>query len=209
MKILKLEDDTDTIVSEAIKVLKSGGIIAYPTETFYALGVNATDGEALKRLYRIKGRTSKKPFPLIVGERKILKTLVKRIPSEAEKLIKKFWPGPLTIVFEASSQLPDLLTAKTGKVAIRIPGEEIARELSKMAGFPIISTSANPSGKPPATTVEEVIKYFGKRIDFLIDKGKTPGGKPSTIVDSTTVPMKVLREGAIPSRDILFSLICR
>jgi len=201
MRILRVDDDTDKVVAEAVNVLKSGGIVAYPTETFYALGVNPTDEGALKRLYRIKGRPPRKPLPLIVGDRRALRSMVKRVSPEAEDLIKRFWPGPLTIIFEASPKLPVLLTADTGKVALRIPGEKIARDLSKGCGFPIISTSANPSGMAPATSVEEVIRYFGERIDIIIDKGKTPGGKPSTIVDSTTVPIKVIREGVIPLKN--------
>lgn len=202
MRILKIENDINKIIAEVVKVLKSGGIIAYPTETFYALGVNARDEGALKKLYKIKGRPKKKPLPVIIGDRKRLKTSVKRIPSKAERLMKRFWPGPLTLVFEASSDIPQLLTAKTGKIAIRIPGERIALKLAKKAGFPITSTSANPSGKPPAIRPEKVIKYFDNKIDLLIDGGKTPGEKPSTIVD-VTGPVRILREGAIPSSVVL------
>ncbi len=202
MKILKIDDDQEMVLTEAVRFLKSGGIIAYPTETFYAIGVNAMDEGALKKLYKLKGRPQKKPLPVIIGDKKRLKTLIKRLSPQAEKLIKRFWPGPLTIVFEASLDIPELLTAKTGKIAVRIPGEKIALGLLKKAGFPITSTSANPSGKPPATRPEKVIKYFGNRIVLLIDGGKTPGGKPSTIVD-VTGPMKILREGAVSSRVIL------
>ncbi|MEK6693037.1 MAG: L-threonylcarbamoyladenylate synthase [Nitrospirota bacterium] len=202
MKILRIDDDLEMVLADAVKVLKSGGIIAYPTETFYALGVDAMDEVALKKLYKLKGRSQKKPLPVIIGDRKRLKTLIKRLPPQAERLIKRFWPGPLTIVFEASSDIPELLTAKTGKIAIRIPGEKIALRMVKKTGFPITSTSANPSGEPPATRPEKVMKYFGDRIVLLIDGGKTPGGKPSTIVD-VTGPMKILREGAVSSRVIL------
>jgi len=202
MRILKIENNIDKIVAEAVRVLKSGGIIAYPTETFYALGVNAMDEGALKRLYKLKGRPKKKPLPVIVGDKKRLKMLIKNLPPQAEKLIKRFWPGPLTIVFEASSDIPELLTAKTGKIAIRIPGEKVAFYLAKKTGFPITSTSANPSGNQPAIKPDRVIEYFGDRIDFLIDGGETPGGKPSAIVD-VTGPVRILREGAVPSRVVL------
>ena len=202
MRILKVETDTDKVLSEAVRVLKSGGIVAYPTETFYALGANAMDEGALKRLYKLKGRPFKKPLPVIVGDRKGLKTLIKKLSPQAEKLIVMFWPGPLTILFEASFDIPELLTAKTGKIAIRIPGEEIALKLTKKAGFPVTSTSANPTGKRPAIEPEKVIQYFGEKIDLLIDGGKTPGGKPSTIVD-VTGNIRILRKGVIPSRVIL------
>lgn len=202
MKILKTEDDTDEVLLQAIKILKSGGIIAYPTETFYALGVNAMDEGALKRLYKLKGRPIKKPLPVIVGDIKGLKRLIKKLPPHAQRLIKKFWPGPLTIIFEASFDIPELLTAKTGKIAIRIPREEIALRLVKKAGFPVTSTSANPTGKRPAIEPEKVIQYFSEKIDLLIDGGKTPGGKPSTIVD-VTGNIRIIRKGVIPSRAIL------
>jgi len=198
--MLKLSLDESTIkkvIKEALKALKKGGIVAYPTESFYALGVMANDKTALKKLYALKKRPLEKALPLIVGNEKILKSIVKSIPPQAEKLIKKYWPGPLTIIFYAKENLPQMLTGKKNKIAIRIPGESFALHLAKAADFPITATSANPSGKPPAQSAEEVINYFKEDIDLVVDQGKTPGGEPSTIIDVTVIPLRVLREGKI------------
>ena len=174
---------------------KKGGIVAYPTESYYALGVMASDEAAMERLYEIKKRPVQKAMPVIVGNKNALMTIVTAIPEAAEILMEKFWPGPLTMIFEAKAGLPELLTAGLGKVAARVPGEGFALSMAKAAGFPITATSANISSMPPARHPDEVIEYFGKSIELLIDAGETPGGKPSTIVDVTVKPQKILREG--------------
>lgn len=198
MQILSSTENTsEKVITESLKILKNGGIVAYPTESFYALGVMANDEAALKRLYRLKKRPLEKAMPVIVGNDDILKSVVKSIPLQAEKLMKKFWPGPLTIVFDAEDSLPKLLTGSRDKVAVRIPGDSFALYLAKAANFPITATSANPSGKIPAQRSDEAIDYFGENIDLVVDNGKTRGGKPSTIIDVTVTPLRVLREGSI------------
>ncbi len=198
MLILPLTENTfQKTVVESLKILKDNGIVAYPTESFYALGVLAMDESAVKKLYKIKKRPAGKPLPIIVGNMNTFKTIVKVIPSQARNLMEKYWPGPLTIVFEAKGNVPELLTGGTGKVAVRIPGESAALVLANALQLPITATSANPSSKPPAEDVKEVIYYFGDSIDLIIDAGKTRGGKPSTIIDVTVIPPKVLRQGSI------------
>ncbi|MBI4710300.1 MAG: threonylcarbamoyl-AMP synthase [Nitrospirae bacterium] len=197
LRLLLKENSLETVFKKALQALRDGGIIAYPTESFYALGVNAQKEEAVRRLYTLKKRPADKPVPLIIGGRAILKTLVKSIPPQAEGLMKNFWPGALTMVFDAAEGLPEGLTAGTGKMAVRIPGESFALSLAKAADFPITVTSANHSGSPPAENADEVIKYFADAVDLIIDAGKTPGGKPSTIIDVTVAPFKVLREGRV------------
>jgi L-threonylcarbamoyladenylate synthase len=191
------ESGSEAAVKEAVTVLKEGGMVAYPTESYYALGVTATDEDALRRLYEIKKRPLEKALPVIVGDKDLLAAVVRSVPEEAERLMEKYWPGPLTIIFEAREGISRLLTANLGQVAVRVPGEGFALHLAKEAGFPITATSANLSSEPPARHPDEVIKYFGEDIDLLIDAGETPGGKPSTIVDVTEEPPKVLREGRI------------
>lgn len=198
LKFSLYENAIEEVVKEALRTLKNGGIVAYPTESFYAIGIMADDEAALKKLYKIKKRPLEKAIPVIIGNKNVLKSLVKSIPPQAEELIKEFWPGPLTIVFDARSSLPVVLSGGTGKVAVRIPGESFALYLARSANFPITATSANPSGKPPAQEPDEVIDYFGEDIDLVIDGGKTLGGKPSTIIDVTVSPLRVLREGKIP-----------
>lgn len=198
MRILSLnENDLGALVKEALSALKKGGIIAYPTESYYALGVMASDEAALRKLYKIKRRPLEKALPVIVGDEGALNKIVKSVPECATTLMKKFWPGPLTMIFEAKENLPELLTAGLGKVAVRIPGEGFALSMARLAGFPITATSANISSRPPAIHPDEVMEYFGNSIDLMIDAGGASGGKPSTIVDVTVEPPKLLREGRI------------
>lgn len=198
MRILTLtQSTTAAAVREAISVLKDGGLIAYPTESFYALGVLATDEEAVSRLFRLKKRPPEKPLPVIVGDIETLKTIVKSIPDQAMTLIERYWPGPLNIIFEAKDHIPLTLTGGSHKIAVRIPGDKTTLTLARASKLPITATSANPSDLPPAKNADEVKNYFGTEPDLIIDNGETPGGRPSTIVDTTTVPFRVLREGSI------------
>ncbi len=198
MVILSFTENTsERVIAESLKILKNGGIIAYPTESFYALGVLATDETAVKRLYELKKRPAEKAMPIIVGDMETLKSTVRDIPLQAEDLMKSFWPGPLTIIFKTQSNLPVLLTAGKNKVAVRIPGNRVALDLARAAKLPITATSANPSSRPPAKKSDEVINYFGDNIDLVIDAGEAPGGKPSTIIDVATTPPKILREGSV------------
>ena len=191
------ENSSAKIIADSIEILKGGGIVAYPTESFYALGVLATDTKVLENLFLLKKRSAEKPLPLIIGGPEALEAVVKRVPERAVELMKRYWPGPLTIVCEAADNISDLLTAGTGKVAVRVPGESVALHLAREAGFPITATSANISTKPPADNPDAVLSYFGDSIDLIIDGGITPGGKPSTIVDATVNPIRVLREGSV------------
>lgn len=204
MQILSFKPETEReVIKKALEVLNGNGVIAYPTESFYALGVLATDEAAVKRLCQIKNRPSNKPLPVIVADIETLKSIVKSVPLQAETLIEKFWPGPLTIIFEAKSGLPELLTGGSDRIAVRIPGESAALHLAKIARLPITATSANPSGSAPARSAQEVIDYFGESVDLLIDAGETPGGKPSTIVDATVTPLRILRAGKIELQEYL------
>lgn len=197
LKLSLYESPLEEVITKALQVLKKGGIVAYPTESFYGLGVMANDEVALKRLYKIKKRPLEKAMPVIVGNNDVLKAIVKSIPPQAEKLMEKFWPGPLTMVFESKDTLSRLLTCDKDRVAIRIPGNSFALYLARASNSPITATSANPSGRLPAQKPNEIIDYFGANIDLVIDQGETPGGKPSTIIDVTVTPPRVLREGSI------------
>ncbi len=198
MLTLPLKDNNHSeVFTEALRILESGGIVAYPTESFYALGVIAADEDAVKRLFVLKKRPAEKPLPIIVGDMDILVSIVKKIPEQAEGLMEKFWPGPLTLIFEAADRIPGLLTGRTGKVAIRVPGKSAALYMAESIKIPITATSANPSSLPPAEDTDAVINYFGDKVDLIIDTGKAPGGKPSTIVDVTVSPFRILREGRI------------
>ncbi|CAG1066862.1 Threonylcarbamoyl-AMP synthase [uncultured bacterium] len=186
-------------------VFSSGGVIAYPTETFYGLCVDPFNADAVERLYRLKGRPSASPIPLIIGEMPMLGLIAAEVPPQAVKLIERFWPGPLTIVLKAASSLPSAITAGTGTIAVRLSGSTWARKLSCELASPITSTSANPSGQKPPVTAEETARYFKDSIGLLIDGGVLKGTKGSTIVDASGSELKVIREGEIPSSGIFTS----
>jgi L-threonylcarbamoyladenylate synthase len=195
--ILKLtEENIAGIINAAIAVLEKGGIIAYPTETFYGLGAKYDIAPALKRVYEIKKRPREKAMPVIIGGKEQLRLLADSISPSANALMNRFWPGPLTLLLHARNDLNEYISYEN-KVAARIPGESFALSLAEAAGFPITATSANTSGMPPADSASMVFDYFNDDIDLLIDGGKTKGGLPSTIVDASGEEIKILRKGAI------------
>jgi len=183
-----------------------GGIVAYPTETLYGLGVGFDRGDSLKKLREIKQRPYNKGLPVIIGSRELLVHLVSTINNKAVYLMKKFWPGPLTLIMPAKESLSPCITGGTHTVAVRIPGESFALKLAEYASFPITATSANLSGKPPAQDAETIRKYFGDTIDLVIDGGPTKGTLPSTIVDVTGEIVNIVREGAIKREALLQAL---
>jgi len=198
MRLLKLdENNTKDILSLAVELLQNGGIIAYPTETFYGIGAKFDSDDALKKIYGIKQRPQDKAMPLIIGERDLLPVIAVGVSITASALMDKFWPGPLTLIIPARENVSEYITAGTYTVAVRIPGESFALRLAQTAHFPITATSANLSGLPPARDIKTVLRYFGDRIDLIIDAGPTPGGLPSTIVDARGSALKILREGVI------------
>jgi len=189
-------------VQKTVEILCAGGIVAYPTETFYALGVKFDREESLRKLYSIKQRPLEKAMPLIIGHRELLPMITASVKKSALSLMDRFWPGPLTLIFSALGNLSDYITAGTHTVAVRIPGESFAFQLAKSAQFPFTATSANISGRLPARDAETVIKYFSDTIDLIVDGGKTPGGLPSTIVDVTGETARILREGVIKKENM-------
>ncbi|HBH87117.1 MAG TPA: threonylcarbamoyl-AMP synthase [Syntrophaceae bacterium] len=200
------ENPDQSTITEAIQIIRSGGVIAYPTETFYGLGVDGFNEKAIEKIFFIKGRDIKTAISVIIGEIDDLRGLVRDIPKGASHLMNTFWPGPLTLLFSASENIPSLLSANTGKIGIRISSHPVATALAKTYRRPITSTSANLSGARECTSSEEVITCIGDRIDAVIDGGPTPGRSGSTIVDITTSPPTILREGVIPGSLILYSL---
>lgn len=188
----------ETALLDAVDILRGGGILAYPTETFYGLGADGRNEQAIERIFALKGRNFDKPLPLIIGTEGDLADLVEEVPAVAEKLMKVFWPGALTLVFRASPLLLPKLTAGTGKIGLRISSHPTAARLAAILSRPLTATSANRSGGRECSSAEEVQEVFGDRLDAVIDGGRTPGGTGSTIVDVTTDPPAILRTGAIP-----------
>lgn len=181
---------------EIIEFLERGGIIIYPTETLYGMGVKYNNRIQLKKIFEIKKRPAEKVFPLIVNLNH-LDLLVVSIPLIAKKFIEQYWPGPLTLLLPAKDDLPVEITMNK-KIAVRMPGESFALELIKKSPFPITATSANISGMLPASDIEEVIRYFKDLYnDLLIIDGGRLKGVPSTILDVTVSPPKIIRRGAL------------
>jgi len=205
MNCVILQSDSQGI-SQASQMILNGGVVAFPTETFYGLGADALNEKALKKIFQVKGRYESKPLPLLIANRTWLSGLVKKISPRAESLMERFWPGPLTLVFEASPHLPNLLTANTGKVGIRISSHPIAQALVQAVGRPITGTSANRSGYPSASISAEVLRALGEQVEAIIDGGKTKGGLGSTVLDVSGSRPIIIRPGAV-SREELASFL--
>jgi L-threonylcarbamoyladenylate synthase len=191
------EKDLTKALSGAARVLLEGGLVAFPTESFYGLAVDATREKAIERLFEIKGRDFDQPILVLIPQKKIPPDWVRHIPPVAGQLIKKYWPGGLTLVFEAGPSVSHLLTSNTGKIGIRCSGHPLARALARSAGVPITGTSANISGKSPCRSADEVVEALGGRVDLVLDGGKTEGTIGSTILDVTVDPPLILRRGLV------------
>lgn len=177
------------------QVIHDGGIVAVPTETYYGLGVDPFNEQAVDRLLHLKAREDGKPILVLIGRRAQLLTLVQNIPPMATVLMDTFWPGPLTILFAAHSSLPHNLTAGTGTVGVRLSSCGLLVELLAITG-PLTGTSANRAGAPPAQEAIQVQATLGHDVDLIVDAGPTPGGLPSTVVDARG-PVRLIREGAV------------
>ena len=204
MKVIKIDPNNpaEDLIGQAARVLQKGGVIGYPTETVYGIGCDIHNAKAVNRIYDLKQRDHSKAMILIAADILQIRELVEYIPEAAEILAENFWPGPLTMVFEAASHIQELPIRKTNTIAIRIPDCKICLSLLKTCGFPIVSTSANKSGQPDSTDADKVIAAFGSDLDLIIDGGPTPSSAPSTIVDVTQEPVRILRQGAISALEI-------
>jgi len=184
-------------LAPAVAALHRGGVVAFPTETFYGLAVDPRSTVAVSRLFELKRRGRDQPMPLIASDIDQIVDHVGTMTPLARRLARA-WPGALTLIIPASPKLCADVHLSTGKVAVRVTADRVARELARGAGFAVTSTSANISGEPPAATAERAAAPFGDGIDVLIDSGPAPGGLPSTIVDATGDEPALVRAGIIP-----------
>ncbi|QUH19111.1 L-threonylcarbamoyladenylate synthase [Alkaliphilus sp. B6464] len=196
-----IEIDTTEIdsrlMNECANILKQGGTVAFPTETVYGLGANALDSKAVKKIFEAKGRPSDNPLIVHVAKTEEILPLVKEIPEKAHRVIEKFWPGPLTLIFEKSSIIPHEISAGLSTVAIRMPSHPIAIRLIEESGVPIAAPSANISGRPSPTKAEHVVEDLIGKVDAIIAGGACNVGVESTVLDMTgEVPM-ILRPGGV------------
>lgn len=183
-------------------IIKRGEIVIFPTETVYAIGTNGLDEEAIKKLYKIKQRPLDKPTSLLVSDMEMVKNLARDITEKEYKLMKTFFPGPLTIILKKKDIVPNILTENTNTIGIRMPENEIARKLIEYANVPIAAPSANIANRPSGTNIENIINDFKETVDYYIDGGESKIGLGSTIVKiENNVPI-ILREGSITKQQI-------
>lgn len=203
-RVIKINPETPDpqLIAEIVGAIRQGAITAYPTETFYGLGVDVTNEYAIKRLFDLKRRDYGNPIAIIVADRGMLQEVVTEIPPHADSLIKKYWPGPLTILFPASAVISKALTTNTGKIGIRISSHPIAQAITKQLGKPLTTTSANLTGFPPSYEPKHIQSYFGDKLDLIVDAGALYASRGSTVVDVSEDKLVIIREGDIAADDI-------
>ena len=199
-EILKITDRApvdESKLKKAAEILRTGGLVAFPTETVYGLGGNALDAGASKKIYAAKGRPSDNPLIVHISCMEELPPLVKEIPESARKLAAAYWPGPMTLILPKSGLIPDTTSGGLPTVAVRMPSDPVANALIRTAGVPVAAPSANTSGRPSPTSAAHVIEDMNGRIEMIIDGGDVPVGVESTIVDLTGEVPVLLRPGAV------------
>ena len=198
----KLSSSIRQQVEQAISILKQGGIVAFPTDTVYGLGACISIAQAVERVYQVKERPRSMALSLLLADKSQIGEVAYPVPPIAWLLADKFLPGALTMVLPRAKSVAALVTGGGKTVAVRIPAHPVPVALIQGVGTPIVGTSANLSGKPSALTAEEVYTQLGDRVDLIIDGGRCPGGKESTIVDLTGEAPVLLREGAISREEL-------
>ena len=204
MKTEILSANATNAITRALEVLLSGGLVAFPTDTVYGVGVLAFHAEAIESIYIAKNRPMEKAIPVLIGDVEDLIKVANEIPILAARLIARFWPGPLTVLVPKKPTLPEAISA-TSTVGVRVPDHDVARSLLRLAG-PMAVTSANISGQANPTTAQQVFAQLGGRIPLILDGGETPGGVPSTLVDCTGDQIEVLREGPITKAQLISAI---
>jgi L-threonylcarbamoyladenylate synthase len=204
-KIYKINPENldSSIIQEAANAIRKGGVIAFPTRCLYGLGADAFNPEAVDRIFKIKQRPAKKPILILIDDPIRLERLVTHISEAANVISKHFWPGRVTLVFDARAEVPDYLTAGTGKIGIRLAGHPVAVALARATQGPITGTSANLSGRPGCHQIEDLQPQVVKQLDLILDAGPLKEGTGSTVVDVAGKIPRVLREGIVSEKEIL------
>lgn len=193
------------LLSQAAAILRDGGLVAFPTDTLYGLGADPRLPAAVESILRVKGRPAARGLPLVAADLDQV-DMVGRLSSLGARLAGVFWPGPLTVLIEARPDVHASVHGGSGLVAVRVPDHAVARGLARALGHPVVSTSANRSGEPEASTADEAVAALGEAIGFLLDAGASPGGPASTIVDATGAAPRLVRAGAIDWARVLESV---
>ncbi len=198
----ELPSDIEQLVEKGISVLKQGGIVAFPTDTVYGLGASINSESAVERIYQVKGRPRNMALPLLLADISQISEIAYPVQEIARVLARSFLPGALTLVLRKTGSVPDTVAAGGETVAVRVPDHPIPLALAKGLGAPIVGTSANLSGQPSPLTAEEVYSQLGDKVDLIIDGGRCPGGRESTVVDVSGEAPVILREGAISREEL-------
>lgn len=203
-RVVRVDPDRPdpSVIYEAAKLLRSGAVIGFPTETVYGLGADALNPQAVNRIFEAKGRPADNPLIVHISELDELPPLARDVPQAALELAKAFWPGPLTIIVTRSKLIPDVVTAGLDTVGIRLPDNLVALKLIRTAGVPVAAPSANISGRPSPTTAEHVLADMAGRIPLILDGGSTRVGVESTVVDITQDVATVLRPGGVTVEEL-------
>lgn len=186
----------------AARILAEGGLVAFPTDTVYGVGAHTFMPQAVERLYAAKRRPREKPIALLLAASQEIRRVARDVPPLAWELAERFWPGGLTLALPRGSAVPDVVCAGGDTVAVRVPDHPVALALIRALGAPLATSSANLSGQPDTMTAEEVREALGDAVDLILDRGRCPGGVPSTILDLTTEPPRLLRLGAISVEEL-------
>jgi len=195
--ILKLDGALDAVFARCRDVVRAGGVIAYPTDTFYGLGADPGNRDAVRKVFAIKDRKPDQAILVLLADRSEVTAWVSSVTPSAERLMDRFWPGPLTLVFTAAAHVLPELTGSRGTIGLRVPGNGLTRDLIRSLGTALTGTSANRSGGRDLRTVDEVIAAVGDRVDLVLDGGSAAGDRPSTIVDVTSDRPRIIRQGII------------
>ncbi|MEJ2164648.1 MAG: L-threonylcarbamoyladenylate synthase [Desulfobacterales bacterium] len=196
------EHPADAAVMQAVALVRAGGVIAFPTRCLYGLGADAFNAEAVARIFRIKQRPLHNPILILIDRPERLDRLVSEVSPAAARIMDRFWPGRITLVFRAGDNVPSYLTAGSGKIGIRLPGHPVAAALVNALQTPLTGTSANLSGRPGCRRIEDLEFQIAGKLDLILDAGPLQGGRGSTIVDVTVDPPKILREGEVSGAEI-------
>jgi len=205
-EIFKIDpEDEDSLKNRSKQIketLRQGGVIAFPTDTFYALGADPFNERGVCKIFEIKSREADQPLLVLVASIAQVKCLALDRSQEADQLMRECWPAPLTLILRAVPELPKRLTANTETIGLRLPKNDWTRRLIEVAGCPLTAPSANKSGKKNLRTADEVRRSLGDTIDLIIDAGPAPGGKVSTLLDTTVSPPVLIRQGAVTREKI-------
>lgn len=200
------ERPESALIARAAGRIRNGEVLAIPTDTFYGLAANPFDRAAVERVFAIKGRAETLPLLLLIDSVEMARELAKELPPPFYRLAERFWPGPLTMVVEASAKVPARVTGETGRIGLRLPAAAIPRELVKQAGIPVTGTSANRTGETECSSAQEVERSLGESVPLILDGGVSQAIRPSTVVRVQADFWEVLREGAIAAEEIAAAL---